>query len=136
MAGMRSRLTWCCALLALVFAREAIAQQQHGDAEIARVRVEALRDAPFEVVAFSSTHVRVDIGADRTQAKLLRRATILTEAGPIAATLVRARRVCSWLCAVGEEDSRECATTKRFCVPRLCPHGRSRYWRGVARSEA
>jgi hypothetical protein len=65
-------------------------------------------DAPFEVVAFSSTHVRVDIGADRSRAQLLRRATILTAAGPVPATLVRARKTCVWLCGEGEEDSREC----------------------------
>ena len=68
--------------------------------------LEAMRDAPFEVVAFSSTHVRVDIGADKARAQLLRRATILTEAGPVAATLVRARRTCVWLC--GEDDGKTC----------------------------
>ena len=68
--------------------------------------LEAMRDAPFEVVAFSSTHVRVDIGADKARARLLRRATILTEAGPVQATLARARMKCVWLC--GEDDGKTC----------------------------
>ena len=42
-------------------------------------------DAPFEVVAFSTTHVRVDIGADKGRAQSLRSATSVTAAGPVDA---------------------------------------------------
>jgi hypothetical protein len=63
-------------------------------------------DAPFEVVAFSATHVRVDIGADKASAQPLRTATILTASGPVPATLVRARRTCVSLC--GEDDEKTC----------------------------
>ena len=49
--------------------------------------------------------VRVDIGADQANANLLRRATILTETGPVDAVLVRTERVCQWLCGVeGDPD--------------------------------
>jgi hypothetical protein len=63
---------------------------------------------PFRVVAFGGTMVRVDIGAQPERARLLRRATVLTPSGAVAATLVRTERMCEWLCEVGNENGKEC----------------------------
>jgi len=63
---------------------------------------------PFRVVASGGTMVRVDIGAQAERARLLRRATVLTPSGTVAATLVRTERMCEWLCEVGGENGKEC----------------------------
>lgn len=63
---------------------------------------------PFRVVASRGTVVRVDIGAQPERARLLRRATVLTPSGTVAATLVRTERKCEWLCEVGSENGKEC----------------------------
>lgn len=63
---------------------------------------------PFRVVASSGTVVRVDIGAQPERARFLRRATILTPSGRVAAILLRTERVCEWLCGVGNENEKEC----------------------------
>ncbi len=63
---------------------------------------------PFRVVASGGTVVRVDIGAQPERARLLRRATVLTSSGTVAATLVRTERMCEWLCEVGNENGKEC----------------------------
>jgi hypothetical protein len=63
---------------------------------------------PFRVVASGGTMVRVDIGAQAERARLLRRATVLTPSGTVAATLVRTERMCEWLCEVGSENGKEC----------------------------
>ena len=63
---------------------------------------------PFRVVASGGALVRVDIGAQPERARLLRRATVLTASGAVAATLVRTERICEWLCDVGNEKGKEC----------------------------
>ena len=65
---------------------------------------------PFRIVASGGTVVRVDIGAQPERARLLRRATVLTPSGTVAATLVRTERMCEWLCEVGNgnENGKEC----------------------------
>jgi hypothetical protein len=63
---------------------------------------------PFRVVESSGTLMRVDIGAERERARLLRTATVLTPAGALRARLVRTERVCEWLCGEGNEDGKEC----------------------------
>lgn len=55
-------------------------------------------DAPFRVVSVKGREVRVDVGARRARAKALARATILTPAGAVPATLVRSERICEDLC--------------------------------------
>jgi hypothetical protein len=63
---------------------------------------------PFRVVAYRGTVVRVDIGAQPERARVLRRATVLTPSGTVAATLVRTERMCEWLCEVGNENGKTC----------------------------
>ena len=63
---------------------------------------------PFRVVASGGTVVRVDIGAQPERARLLRRVTVLTKSGRVAATLVRTERKCEWLCEVGSENGKTC----------------------------
>lgn len=63
---------------------------------------------PFRVVASDGSVVRVDIVAQPERALLLRRATVLTASGAVAATLVRTERMCEWLCEVGNEKGKEC----------------------------
>ncbi len=58
-------------------------------------------DAPFTVIAASGREVRVDIGADATRARLLRRATVLTASSAVRATFSRSERKCEWM---GPED--------------------------------
>jgi len=65
-------------------------------------------DVPFRIVASDGTVVRVDIGAQPERARLLRRATILTPSGTVAATFVRTERKCEWLCEIGSENGKEC----------------------------
>jgi len=71
--------------------------------------VEEVADyVPFHIVASGGTVVRVDIGAQPERARLLRRATVLTSSGAVAATLVRTERKCEWLCEVGSENGQTC----------------------------
>ena len=63
---------------------------------------------PFRVVASGGTMVRVDIGSQPERARLLRRATVLTPSGTVAATLVRTERRCEWLCEAGSENGKTC----------------------------
>jgi hypothetical protein len=65
-------------------------------------------DAPFRVVSYLGTRVRVDIGADRARAESLRHATVLTQSGAVPATLVRTHRTCQYLCGEDDPDGREC----------------------------
>src|SRR5688572_29755724 len=62
---------------------------------------------PFDVVAYSGTMVRVDLGARRDRATSLRRATVLTRSGAVRAELVRTERVCEELCP-DEDHEKEC----------------------------
>jgi hypothetical protein len=59
---------------------------------------------PFRVVGSSGIEVRVDIGAQRDQARSLRRATVLTAAGAVAAAFARTERTCEKLCAGTTEE--------------------------------
>ena len=59
---------------------------------------------PFRVVGSSGIEVRVDIGAQQDQARSLRRATVLTAAGAVAARLARTERTCEKLCAGTTEE--------------------------------
>lgn len=61
---------------------------------------------PFRVVAVFGTTVRVDIGARTERAGSLRRATVLTPSGAVAASFVRTVRVCERLC--GTDERKEC----------------------------
>lgn len=61
---------------------------------------------PFQVITSSGTMVRVDIGEDRERARSLRRATVVTPTGAVAATFVRTERECEALC--GEDGEKEC----------------------------
>src|SRR4051812_10652238 len=69
-------------------------------------------DAPFTVVATHVTasygEVTVSLGVDRSRARLLRAALIVTKSGVVPATLVRTRRVCEDLCPGDEDKGRVC----------------------------
>lgn len=63
-------------------------------------------DAPFTVIRASGSHVRVDIGGDKSRSQLLRNATVVGPSGAVGATLVRVERKCTVLCS--EEDGPDC----------------------------
>jgi hypothetical protein len=69
-------------------------------------------DAPFTVVStratVSSGEVIVSLGADRSRARLVRHAIVVTRSGAVAATLVRTRRVCEDLCPGSDDNGRVC----------------------------
>lgn len=75
---------------------------------VAQPGVSTELDAPFRIVESSGRLVRVDLGADRSRAKQVRRATVLTPAGAVSAVLVRTERVCQWLCSEGDPETRAC----------------------------
>jgi hypothetical protein len=68
-------------------------------------------DAPFTIVATramqSGGEVVVSLGADRSRASLVGRATVVTDSGAVPATLVRTRRVCVDVCP-GAKNGRVC----------------------------
>src|SRR3954451_15081478 len=69
-------------------------------------------DAPFTVVATrvtaSYSDVTVSLGVERSRARLLRTALIVTKSGAVPATLVRTRRVCEDLCPGDDDKGRVC----------------------------
>ena len=69
-------------------------------------------DAPFAIVATRATashgEVTVSLGVERSRARLLRAAVIVTKSGVVPATLVRTRRVCEDLCPGDEDKGRVC----------------------------
>jgi hypothetical protein len=69
-------------------------------------------DAPFTVVATRVTasqgEVIVSLGVERSRARLLRAAIVVTKSGAVPATLVRTRRVCEDLCQSDKDSGRVC----------------------------
>jgi hypothetical protein len=69
-------------------------------------------DAPFTVVATRVTasqgEVIVSLGVERSRARLLRAAIVVTKSGAVPATLVRTRRVCEDLCPGDKHSGRVC----------------------------
>src|SRR3954468_3490533 len=69
-------------------------------------------DAPFTVVATrvtaSYSEVTVSLGVERSRARLLRAALIVTKSGAVPAALVRTTRVCEDLCPADGDKGRVC----------------------------